>query len=428
MQTTSWYIHRLRAMTARELEWRVVSALRDQVDRLRIAVGAYPSERRTRHLAETLTSAASPRLCDLGVGGWRDLAPGEAEVEWRQRLIARAERIVRHRLHIFGREYELTSSIDWNRDVAHNRPTPLGFAGAIDYRDFNVVGDAKIVWEPNRHQHFVVLARAYRATGDRMYAAAMLEQLASWLDQCPFGHGMNWRSPLELAIRLINRTFALDFIRDSGTLTPDLAARILHAVDLHIWEIARKYSRGSSANNHLIGEAAGVFVATSYFRGLPHAERRRADSFRILCREIEAQTYPDGGTREQAMAYHFFVLELLLVSALVGRATDLEFPGTFWSRLESMFDFAAAFSEAGPLSTFGDSDDGYVLDLGEGPGDPRARRLAAGGSCAAGAGRVLRVQRRAGSQRRVVQRGPVRAQADSHAARRRRSRTRRHSQ
>ena len=59
---------------------------------------------------------------------------------------------------------------------------------------------------------------AYRATADPKYAAAVIEQLDSWLNQCPFGFGMNWRSPLELAVRLVNWVWALDLIADCGLL------------------------------------------------------------------------------------------------------------------------------------------------------------------------------------------------------------------
>lgn len=135
----------------------------------------------------------------------------------------------------------------------------------LDYRDLRVTGDAKVVWEPIRHHHLVVLARAYRATGDVRYASAVVEQLESWLEQCPFGQGMNWRSPLELAIRLINWVWAVDLIREAGLVKGMLQACLRQAAYLHLWEITRKYSRGSSANNHRIGEAAGVFTASSSF-------------------------------------------------------------------------------------------------------------------------------------------------------------------
>jgi len=103
--------------------------------------------------------------------------------------------------------------------------------------------------------------RAYRLTGETRFAQAVAEQIDSWLEQNPFGIGMNWRSGLELAIRLISWVWALDLIEGSGVVDQRLRHRILDSAARHIWEIDRKYSRGSSVNNHLIGEAAGVFVA-----------------------------------------------------------------------------------------------------------------------------------------------------------------------
>src|SRR5207245_1734190 len=64
------------------------------------------------------------------------------------------------------------------------------------------------------------LGRAYRATADPRYAAAVIEQLDSWLEQCPFGLRMTWRSPLELAVRLVNAVRALGLIAGRPLLAP----------------------------------------------------------------------------------------------------------------------------------------------------------------------------------------------------------------
>jgi uncharacterized heparinase superfamily protein len=247
----------------------------------------------------------------------------------------------------------------------------MGFAPGIDYRDHRVTGDAKVAWEPSRHHQLVVLARAYRATGDSRYAEAAVEQLDSWIRACPFPFGMQWRSPLELAIRLINWVFALDLVHEAGLVRGALQGRVLHAAHRHLWEVERKYSQGSSANNHLIGEAAGVFVGASYFSGLPGATRWREEAREILLREIEAQTYPEGGNRELALGYHVFALQFFLVAGLVARRRGHDFPAAYWAQVESMCAFLMAMGEGGDLPLYGDADDGYVLDLGEPRGDWR---------------------------------------------------------
>ncbi len=367
MQPLSWYAERLRAMSADEVGWRIRSSLRDVTDRPRFALAGHPSA----PSGTVETQEPGFRVSDLQVAEWSQAPAGTVEQEWRDRLLQRADRIAEHRLSFFNiHDRHLGDPIDWNRDHESGRGAPMTFAPSIDYRDHAVTGDCKVVWEPNRHHHLVVLGRAYRASGDLRYASAVVEQLSSWLNQNPFGRGMNWRSPLELSIRLINWVWAIDLVRESGLVEGELGRRLWHSIFLHHWDITRKYSCGSSANNHRVGEAAGVFVGSSYFRQMPGADRWRDESYGILCDEILAQTYPDGCTREQAFGYHLFVLQFYLIAGIAGRRTGREFPAAYWNRLERMLEFAGAYCEgADHPSYFGDCDDGYVLDLGDGGAD-----------------------------------------------------------
>jgi len=299
-----------------------------------------------------------------GSGGGAD--DGVAERVWLDELLAKADAVVDRRLSFFDMaDVDIGDPIDWNRDHKRRQATPMTFCGSLDYRDVNKAGDCKYVWEPNRHHQFVVLGRAYRATGRMRYAEAVVEQIAGWLDQNPYGVGMNWRSPLELAIRLINWVWAIDLIQESNLFTGEFRGRVLDSVSRHIWEIDRKYSKGTSANNHVIGEAAGAFIASSYFPYLRGAGRWRERSRRILQDRLFALTYEDGGTREQAVGYHLFVLQFFVMAGLVARWTGRDFPTEYWQRLEKMYEFIGALSEGGDcLPMFGDADDGYVLDLG----------------------------------------------------------------
>lgn len=366
MQPLTWYVRRARTMSAAELLWRARSALRDAGDHVRIPLGLVPAGTAVR---DGDAAPAWP-LTDVRAGEWRTARGREAR--WRDHLLERAARAIDHRASFFELEdHQLGSPIRWNFDYVRDQPTPMGVACGIDYRDYRVTGDCKVVWEPSRHHQLVVLGRAYRASGDESYAEEVAAQIDSWIEQCPFGRGMQWRSPLELAIRAINWTWADDLVRGSAAFGGKRRGRFLESLHLHLWDIARKFSQGSSANNHIIGEAAGVFVAACCYPELASATRWRRDSAAILEREILSQTYADGGSREQAFGYHGFVLQFLLAAAVVGRRAGLEFSPAFRSRLERMLEFACAMVEGGPAPMFGDADDGYVLDLGAAPGDIR---------------------------------------------------------
>lgn len=354
-------------MSPGELGWRLRSAVRDLTDRVRIPLGIIPSS----VLSNDGLSDSDLRLSDVSPGEWRE-GRAAREGTWIARLLPRAERILAHRLSFFDLEdLELGDPVQWNFDHERRVATPVGVSQAIDYREYSVTGDCKIVWEPSRHHQAVVLGRAFRASGDPRFAGEAVAQIDSWIKQCPFGRGMHWRSPLELAVRAINWVWAYDLIRESNAFGGEAHARFLHSMYLHLWEVSRKFSRGSSANNHLIGEAAGVFIASTYFARLPNASRWRAESAAILERQIIAQSNEDGGGREQAFGYHGFVLQFFLVAAVVARRAGTDFSAAYWSRLERMLEFACRMLEGGPAPTFGDADDGYVLDLGAAPGNVR---------------------------------------------------------
>lgn len=363
MQSLVWYQKRLMSMSLSEVLWRAKRKALDQLDRFRVEFHLLP--RTAKHVLHHPGQDG-----ESGFHVFNRFSDDNRAVleSWKTALVQKAEQIAAHQLSFFDlQNVFLGSPIAWNRDHGHGRAAPMGYAQSIDYRDFRVTGDCKLVWEPNRHHQWVVLGRAYCATGDLRYAAEVVAQMESWMDQCPYGKGMNWRSPLELGIRMINWIWTIDLIRESGLVAGAFKARLFHFIYLHLWEITRRYSQGSSANNHLIGEAAGVFIASRYLKDLPNAPKWADESQASLEREIITQTYEDGCTREHAMGYHLFALQLFLITGLVGRWSEKEFSSGYWQRIERMCEFAAALSEgSGQLPALGDADDGYVLGLGKG--------------------------------------------------------------
>ncbi len=354
MQPAIWYVRRLKTMSFSEIFSRAYSLLRDIYDRI-----VLPLRQKRKKLSDiTVFNIDNPPF----------RVPESLIITNDKNLRARAEKILQGKISFFDlKDKKIGIPFDFNRDHKHNIQAPMKFSPSIDYRDFKITGDCKYVWEPNRHHQLVVLARAYRMTGEEKFARGVIDQINSWIRQCPFGVGMNWRSPLELGIRLINWVWAVDLIREAHIADEEFNSRFLNSVYRHLWEITRKYSSGSSVNNHLIGEAAGVFVATSYFPNMKHSEKWNKQSKEILEREIIAQTYSDGFTREQAFGYHIFVSQFFLFSAMVANWSGNDFSDKYYGRLRKMFGFIAKLTKAGPPPFFGDADDGYVLDLGSYP-------------------------------------------------------------
>src|SRR5204863_4901248 len=109
--------------------------------------------------------------------------------------------------------------------------------------------------------------------------------------------------------------------------------RWLNAIFRHAQFVRSHFSLHSSANNHLIGEAAGLFVAAITWPCWPQAQAWLAESEAILEREALLQNAPDGVNREQAVAYQQFTLDLLLIPLLAGRANGRKLSAAYESRI-----------------------------------------------------------------------------------------------
>jgi hypothetical protein len=232
--------------------------------------------------------------------------------------------------------------------------TPPDWNAALD------PADIKYTWELNRHVHLVRLAQAWALTGEERWRASVTAQLRSWLEQCPPDSGPNWKSGLELGIRLISWSLIWQLLQ--GQVEATLRAAWLASIHAHCALIAARLSRHSSANNHLIGELAGLYVAACTWPCWPASRAWRAQARRELEEQLQVQFHADGVHREQAFAYHVFCCDFLQLAGLLGQASGEPFSHAYWARLQRARAFIdAAGNVAGNV---GDADDGCVWRLG----------------------------------------------------------------
>ena len=348
-----WRLNRLRCMTLAEVSHRALRALSMHAERAGL-VGAEP--------VATPDVARTPRP-------WVRTPPGVDAA----RYLAAAERIAKGRLDVFAlRNVDVGSPPRWNRDPKTGVEAPLSFGKSLDYRDPRLVGDVKYLWEINRHLHLVTLAQAYSLSGEAKHYRVIREHLESWFAACPYPMGPNWSSALEVAIRLINWSVTWQLL--GGAHSPlfedpegaRFRQRWLESIYRHAWFVRGYFSLYSSANNHLIGEAAGLFIAALTWPHWPRLGAWLPVARAILEREALLQNAPDGVNREQAVSYQQFVLDLLVLALLAGKANGHPFSIEYESRVEGMLDYLAAIMDAkGNVPMIGDADDGLVVRLAQ---------------------------------------------------------------
>ncbi|WP_217142027.1 alginate lyase family protein [Streptomyces sp. AC627_RSS907] len=360
--SAGWYLRRLSRMGPREVGGRVGDAVR---------------RRRWRAARPVCPSVTGARFTAVLPAGTIAAVPPDAA----KRLLAEADRLMAGHAGYFGVDRDDLADPDWWYDPKTGRRAPWGYAFDVPYRNEDVVGDIKQIWELSRHQYLTQLAAAYAISGNERYAERVAAHLRSWWAANAPLRGVHWTSGIELGIRLLSWVWIrrlLDGWPGAAGLFEENPVAI-HQVWHHQRWLAAFPSRGSSANNHVIAEAAGQFAAACAFGWFPSSARWRDDAMRSLERHLRSNTFGSGLNRELATEYHGLVLELGLAAVAEADAAGVPVPASVRLVLLRMTDaLAAVVDNRLRPPRQGDADDGHGLVV-DGAGTDRWASLLATG-------------------------------------------------
>ena len=346
------------------------------------ALAAHIAARPARFILDPASSAA---LRDRALARWADAAHDAA---------ARADRILDGAYDLLGYPGVRAGDgrIDWHADAVHGRRAPRIFYADVPFLSPEI-GDHKIIWELNRHQHWLQLGRAYWLTGDPRYSHRICTELESWLaDNQPYV-GINWASMLEIGFRAISWTWALHCL----LATPDPRSPIpnprspipnprspipnpqspipnpqqpwlidmLVGLDRQLTHVERHLSYYFSPNTHLTGEALALYVAGTALPELAASHRWIETGRRILLHEIDRQVLADGGHVERSTHYQRYTLDFYLLAAHTARLGQDDAAG---ARFEEAAGRLASFTRTiadddGRIPLIGDDDGGMLWPI-----------------------------------------------------------------
>ena len=298
-----------------------------------------------------------------------------------QRLERLADRIVERRFSLLGLEFEPGSRIAWRRDYRSGIETGTSYFRLIPYLDASRVGDHKLIWELNRHQHLVVLAQAFVCWGREECLREIFAELESWWEQNPLQRGINWASALEVAFRTLSWIWVFHLV--GQRMPDDFRRRFLLWLYWHGCHLEANLSIYFSPNTHLLGEAVALHALGRLLARFPEAARWERTGGAIVEAEMGRQVRDDGSHFEQSSYYHLYALDMFLLHAALSP------PGAEYMRkLERMAGYLAALMGPGrSLPFLGDDDGGRVFHP---YGDPSQFGRATLATCAVVAGTPCR--------------------------------------
>ncbi len=277
--------------------------------------------------------------------------------------IHRAREVCHHRFDLLGySRLEYGKEVDWHRDPVHQMTAPREPFFKVPYLDFNMVGDSKITWELNRHQHFVTLAKAWCYTNDPEFVQELIAQWESWIRDNPYPIGTNWASSLEVGFRTLSWLWVKHLLPECPHIPGEFWQKINFSLAVHGRHIRRYLSTYFSPNTHLLGEGVALFFLGILCPHLPGAKDWRDTGWRIVLQEAGHQVLLDGMHFEQSVYYHVYALDFLLHARILAERNRVPIPNDLDQTLQKMLEALAAISFAGPPPSFGDDDGGRVFD------------------------------------------------------------------
>ncbi|MBN8539919.1 MAG: heparinase II/III family protein [Deltaproteobacteria bacterium] len=285
--------------------------------------------------------------------------------------------------------------IDWHLDFksgfrwdegAYWTSVPYGHLAGVD---------VKVPWELSRCHHLVWLAVEFVNHRDLKMSNEFRDQILDFISSNPPKFGVNWRCPMDVAIRASNWLYALDIFRSAGATFDSKFIEVLEAsLYSHGNFIRHNLERGPDfRGNHYLADIAGLVFISSYLEG-PKADEWLKFSAVSLLEELEYQFFEEGTNFEGSTAYHRLSSEMFIYPALLllllpahkkslisplvsarfgGAESDLwlaVWPSFVFSRLSGMARFVMDITcPDGNIVQIGDCDNGRFLKASVRVGD-----------------------------------------------------------
>lgn len=239
----------------------------------------------------------------------------------------------------------------------------------VAIQDFSeVVGDIKYVWEKSRFTFLYDLIRYdFHFRDDK--SQVVFSFIQDWIIKNPVNRGPNWKCSQEIAVRVLNWTFALHYYKDSESLTQDIFDLIINSIHDQIRHVEENisFSRIAVRNNHALTETLGLYLTGLLYPFLPGSDRFKRNGKQWFQEEIQHQIYEDGSFLQFSMNYHRVVVQLLTWAIRLADANGEVWKNEVYEKAKRSLHFLRTCQDdaTGWLPNYGNNDGALFFPLSD---------------------------------------------------------------
>jgi hypothetical protein len=223
--------------------------------------------------------------------------------------------------------------IDWQRDFKSGyRWSEQTWCGYVPIGHVPGV-DVIVPWGLSRMQFLPVLCWSYALAGagesgfrpPEIYSREYRNQVLDFIAANPPRFGVNWRCPMDVAIRVANWLLAYDLLRASSARFDNaFESELLLATADHGQFVFDhlEWNHGKRGNHYLL-DLVGLLFAAAYLPSSPETRRWMARAVAELALEADSQFLGDGTHVERSPSYHALCAQALAYGhGLIERLSD----------------------------------------------------------------------------------------------------------
>ncbi|MES2239782.1 MAG: heparinase II/III-family protein [Bacteroidota bacterium] len=278
-----------------------------------------------------------------------------------------ARRILNGEICFFNHEWLiLGQNYDWitNPITSYQYDITKHWSRISDFNREN--GDIKYVWEKSRFAYILTLIRSdYNFNED--HSEFVFSEIENWIDVNQINQGPNWKCSQEISLRTLNWIYALNFYKNSASLTETRWGKIQNAIywSLHHVYTNINFSRIAVRNNHAITETLMLTLSEFIFPFIPETKEWAKRGRKWFEQEIAYQIYEDGTFLQFSMNYHRVVIQLLSLGISLTEKHNKKFSAVVYSRAAKSLDFLyqCLQEENGHLPNYGSNDGALFFPL-----------------------------------------------------------------